>query len=181
MKNSKTTLLAVITLITSSIAFATTPQSKTVEKAREAVELNSSNWKVLAQSAEKCFKKGENIEQAMEWINRSIEINPDPMNHEIKGDFFAKQNKYKQALEQYFKAILVGKEQNFWFDNKQLQKKIWDTKSVIEKLERRGAYYESLGDSEKAIESYYMAIVGKKDFDLNADVSDLQQKIWDLR
>ncbi len=181
MKNLRTSLLAVIVLMGSSIAFASDPESKTVEKAREAVESNSGDWKVLAESAEKCFRKGENIEQAMQWINKSIEINPDPMNYEIKGDYFNAQSKYKKALEQYYQAIIVGKQQNFWFDNKQLQKKIWETKSAIEKLELQGAYYESLGESDKAIESYYLAIIGKKDFDMNADVSDLQKKIWDLR
>ncbi|XOV95189.1 MAG: tetratricopeptide repeat protein [Bacteroidota bacterium] len=181
MKNLKTSLLAAITLVSSLGAFANDPESKTVEKARDAVESSSSNWKVLAESAEKCFRKGQNVDQAMEWINKSIEINPDPMNHEIKGDYYKSQNQYKKAMEQYFKAIVTGKEQNFWFDDKGLQKKIWDSKTAIEKLESRGAYYESMGKNNRAIEAYYHAIVAKKENNVTADVSDLQQKIWDLR
>lgn len=181
MKNLKSSLLAVVVLVSSFGAFAANPEEKVVEKARDAVASSSSDWKVLAESAEKCFRKDQNVDQAMEWINKSIEINPDPMNYEIKGDYYKSQSLYKKALEQYYKAIIVGKKQNFWFDNKQLQKKIWNAKSAVEKLELQGAAYESNGNSSRAIEAYYMAIVGRKDFNHTADVSDLQQKIWDLR
>lgn len=183
MKNLRTNLLAVIAMGVSLSAFAGDPdESKTVEKAREAVESSSSSdWKVLAESAEKCFKKDENIEQAMEWINKSIEINPDPLNYEIKGDFHASKNQYKKALEQYHKAIIIGKEQNFWFDNGDLQKKIWKSKTAAEELQNQGAYYESMGRNDKALEAYYKAILAKKEYGISVDVSDLQKKIWDLR
>ncbi|MEQ8338211.1 MAG: hypothetical protein RIA62_12735 [Cyclobacteriaceae bacterium] len=181
MKNLKTSLVALIAVVISTSAFASDPESKAVEKAREAVESSASDWKVLAESAQKCFKKGQNIDQAMEWINKSIEINPDPFNYEVKGDYYKSIKHYRKALQQYHEAILVGKKQNFWYDNGHLQKKIWESKHAIENLEKLGAYYHSIGDHKKAIESYYLAMVAKKDANFSVDVSDLQKKISYLR
>ncbi|MEQ8881197.1 MAG: hypothetical protein RLQ12_16250 [Cyclobacteriaceae bacterium] len=181
MKNLKTSLVALIAVVISTSAFASDPESKAVEKAREAVESSASDWKILAESAQKCFKKGQNIDQAMEWINKSIEINPDPFNYEVKGDYYKSIKHYRKALQQYHEAILVGKKQNFWYDNGHLQKKIWESKHAIENLEKLGAYYHSIGDHKKAIESYYLAMVAKKDANFSVDVSDLQKKISYLR
>ncbi len=181
MKNLKTSFVAFIAVIFSTVAIANDPESKVVEKAREAVESSSSNWKILAESAQKCFRKDQNIDQAMEWINKSIDINPDPYNYEIKGDYFLSKKQYNKALKQYYEAILIGKEQNFWYDNKHLQKKIWESKQALENLENLGAYYHSLGNHKKAIEAYYLAIVAKKENNISADVSDLQRKISYLR
>jgi len=181
MKNLKTSLVALIAVAISTSVFANDPESKIVEKAREAVESSASDWKVLAESAQKCFKRNENVEQAMQWIDKSIEINPDPFNYEVKGDYYNSKKQYKMAMEQYYKAILTGKEQNFWYDNKHLQKKIWESKKAIEDLEKLGAYYQSIGKREQAIEAFYLAIVAKRDKDANADVRDLQRKISYLR
>ena len=181
MKNLKTSLAVLVAVAISASAFASDPESKTVEKAREAVESSSSNWKVLAESAQKCFKKDENIDQAIEWINKSIEINPDPFNYEIKGDYYSSKKQYKMAVEQYYNAIVIGKEQNFWHDNKHLQKKIWESRKAIENLEELGAFYQSIGKREQAIEAYYLAIVAKREKNVNADVRDLQRKISYLR
>tara|TARA_B100000941_G_scaffold289430_1_gene268478 strand:- start:92963 stop:93508 length:546 start_codon:yes stop_codon:yes gene_type:complete len=181
MKNLKTTLVAFMAVVISTSAFSSDPESKVVEKAREAVESSSSDWKVLAESAQKCFKKEQNIDQAMEWINKSIEINPDPSNYEIKGDYYKSVKQYRKALQQYYEGILVGKKQNFWYDSRHLQKKVWESKQAIENLDKLGAYYHSIGDNKRAIEAYYLAIVAKKDANFSADVSDLQKKISYLR
>jgi len=102
------------------------PESNAVKKAKEAVEEAAPyDWKTLASSAEICFKKKENTELALEWINKSIEINKDPKNLEIKADYFASIGEKSKALALYSEAINTGKEQNFWFDSSDLQDKIW--------------------------------------------------------
>ena len=184
MKVFKTSLFAIAILAASLGAFASDPaESKTVEKAREAVEsADSYDWQVLAKSAEKCFKKNQNIDQAMEWINKSIEINPDPSNLEIKGDYYRSVGKPSKAIEAYYEAIIVGKDQNFWFDNSHLQKKIWDIKSTnSKKLEQKGNYHSHLGQHDKATAYYFQAIVYAKEQDPSFDSSRLQKKIWSIR
>ena len=101
-------------------------ESNAVKKAKVAVkEAEPYDWKTLAESAQVCFKKKENLEMAMEWINKSIEINKDPFNLEIKGDYFESIGEEKEAMKLYYEAITVGKEQSFWFDSSDIQAKIW--------------------------------------------------------
>lgn len=114
------TLIVIITFTTQAA------ESAAVKKAKEAVaEAAPYDWKILAESADICFSKGENIDEAMKWIDKSIEINKDPLNLEVKADYLVAQGKNKQAMKYYVEAIKAGKEQNFWFDSSGLQAKIW--------------------------------------------------------
>ena len=126
MKNLKalTLLILLITVVTIAPSYATT--SNAVKKAKQAVSESPYDWKILAESAEICFSQGENIEEAMKWVDKSIEINKDPKNLEIKADFLVAQGKKAEALEYYVEAINTGKSQNFWFDTSALQKKLWE-------------------------------------------------------
>lgn len=102
-------------------------KSRAVKKAIEAVEAAEAyDWQTLAKSAAVCFEKKENMEQALTWITKSIELNEDPYNLEVMGDYYSGEGQNKKAMEYYYKAITVGKEQNFWNDSQRLQKKIWD-------------------------------------------------------
>lgn len=121
-----TALVAVFSLT----SLAGPGQSNAVKKAIEAVnEAEPYDWKTLAESAKVCFKKGENVEQALQWIDKSIEINKDPMNLEIKGDYYSATGAKEEALKLYSEAITVGKAQNFWYDTSELQSKIWNLRS----------------------------------------------------
>ncbi|MFH6982364.1 hypothetical protein [Marinoscillum luteum] len=105
---------------------ATPDDSNAVKKAKDAVEGAAPyDWKTMAQSAKVCFRKQENVEQALEWINKSIEINKDPFNLEIKADYYRDKGEKDEALKLYSEALKVGKEQNFWFDGTDIQAKIW--------------------------------------------------------
>lgn len=115
--------------LSSALAFSATASSDShaVKKAKEAVEeAKPYDWKTLAKSAEVCFRKNENTTEALEWIDKSIEIYKNPMNLEIKGDYYASANKKADALALYSEAIQIGKDQNFDFDTSKLQEKIWN-------------------------------------------------------
>lgn len=120
-------LLTAATFAATALPSTTGNHSRAVKKAIETVEkAEAYDWKTLAECAEICFKKGENVSQALEWINRSIEINEDPYNLEIKGDYYESEGDKQEAMKYYYKAIVAGKAQNFWNDNDRLQEKIWD-------------------------------------------------------
>ncbi len=128
MRNFKlNNLLFVAAFCLSSLAFASTPDSELVEKAKLAVEnANDSDWEILAQSAEIYLIKGENIEEATAWIVKSVEINPTAYNLELYGDFLRKAGKTRSATKQYYLAILKAKEANPLANNERLQQKIWE-------------------------------------------------------
>lgn len=120
-------LMGILALSTVLIFTAEASDSNAVKKAKEAVEeAKPYDWKTLAESAAVCFKKNENTTEALNWINKSIEINKDPINLEIKADYYAAINEKKQALSLYAEAINTGKNQNFDFDSSKLQAKIWE-------------------------------------------------------
>lgn len=116
-----------LAIILSTQAFA--GQSRAVKKAKEAVaEAAEYDWKTLAKSAEICFNKGENIEEALVWIEKSIEIQKDPFNLQVLGDYYASIGDKKTAMAKYYEAITVAKDQNFWYDTSSIQAKIWELK-----------------------------------------------------
>ncbi len=124
MKTISRVFVLLVLFSLSSQSMATTT-SNAVKKAQEAVSESPYDWKILAESAVICFKKGENIDEAMKWINKSIEINKDPMNLEIKADYLVEQGKKKEASKFYIEAINTAKNQNFWYDTSDLQQKLW--------------------------------------------------------
>ena len=64
----------------------------------------------------------------MAWIEKSIEIQKDPLNLEILADYYVEKNETERATKTYIQAIEAGKEQNFWFDSSDLQAKLWNLK-----------------------------------------------------
>lgn len=119
--------MTAIVAICSFTALGYSGESNAVKKAKEAVkEAEAYDWRTLAESAQVCFDKKENVGQALEWIDRSIEINKDPFNLEVKGDYYRSIGDNKKAMRLYYEAITVGKSQNFWFESSKIQGKIWD-------------------------------------------------------
>lgn len=104
---------------------------KTAEKAREAVEnAGPHDWYTLAASAEKCFKKKVNLNEASEWLDQSLEIAQMPYNLELKGDYYILNKLPDQALEFYVKAMNVMKEKDGEADVSKIQKKISEIISI---------------------------------------------------
>lgn len=124
---SKLTIVVIIAVLFTSQAFANgDPNSKLVEKAKKAVsEADATDWETLAQSAEICFMKNENIEEASQWINKSIEIKATPYNLEVKGDYLSSIGENKEAISNYYQAILKSKEEDSNKSTEKLQSKMW--------------------------------------------------------
>lgn len=123
--------MTAILAVCSFTALGYSGESNAVKKAKEAVEEAAPyDWRTLAESAKVCFKKKENVDLALKWIDKSIEINKDPFNLEIKGDYYQSIGDNKEAMKLYYDAITTGKEQNFWFDTSELQAKIWKLRDV---------------------------------------------------
>ncbi|WP_258105049.1 hypothetical protein [Marinoscillum sp. MHG1-6] len=103
------------------------PNSKIVQKAIDAVaNAEDNDWETLAQSAEICFMKKENMEEAVTWIEHSIKIKETPYNMEVYGDYLASVGKNKEARRHYYNAIVLIKQKEPTSENTRLQQKIWD-------------------------------------------------------
>jgi hypothetical protein len=94
-------------------------------KTREAVSKASpDDWYTLAQAAEKCISKGVNLNEASQWLERSLEIKETSYNLCVKGDYYLANHLPEKALDYYVRGIKVGKEENDEFDVTAVQKKI---------------------------------------------------------
>jgi hypothetical protein len=119
-------------MATSLFAFqASANDDKLVEKARTAVSSASpDDWHTLATWAEKCIRKGVNLKEAAEWLDKSITIKETAFNLNVKGDYYVANKLPEKALESYIRSIELGRsEENF--DVQAVQDKI--TKLVSKK------------------------------------------------
>ncbi|GEM_PF-1380472 len=94
-------------MLTASVQlYANSADDKTVEKSREAVEnADPNDWKTLSYNADKCFRKKINTEEALEWINRSIEIDANPTNLTVMGDYYYRNEMPEKAIHYYLQAM----------------------------------------------------------------------------
>lgn len=99
-------LIAAIMFVFSSSMNLYAFDKNDVEKIREEVQNASPNdWQTLANCADKCLRKNVNVNEALEWIEKSIEINPNPENLVIKGDYYYRNKKADEAIVVYLKAL----------------------------------------------------------------------------
>ncbi len=127
LRKSSALILAILFATTLVLANGNDPNSKLVEKAKTAVSnADDSDWETLAQSAEICFMKNENIDEALTWIDKSIAIKATPYNLVVKADYLSTSGKNKEALKFYYQALIKTKEINPQANTDDLQKKIWE-------------------------------------------------------
>ena len=102
-----------------------TKTSKIVLKARDAVSnAATDDWYTLAMSAEKCVAKETNLEEAVQWLHKSLEIRETAINLEVMGDYYMAVDSPKEAISYYVKSMSAGKANDFYFDGSSLQAKI---------------------------------------------------------
>ncbi|MBD0403756.1 MULTISPECIES: hypothetical protein [unclassified Flammeovirga] len=80
----------------------TTKQDKERRKDKLSDE---SEWLFYAESAKQRILKNENLQDALELIDQSLDLQINPINLEIKGDYYTKMGDLNSAFEQYQKAI----------------------------------------------------------------------------
>ena len=111
MKNPfiKITAALFISLLSSQVSLASGISEKIVEKARYAVEQAApDDWYTLAESAEKCIRKGVNLKEAVAWLEESLAIRRTAYNLEIQGDYFAKSQLPLKAVNAYAESFRLG-------------------------------------------------------------------------
>lgn len=110
----------------------TSTDNKTTEKARETVaNASPDDWSAYMKSAEKCVRKGVNLEEAAEWIDRSISIYKNEHNLEVKGDLYMQNNQPEKAGEYYLEAMKMVKARDVNGNISALQDKMVKVKELI--------------------------------------------------
>ena len=122
-------LVAIVTF--SSFTMANPSGEKAIQKAKSAVaNAKPNDWKVLMKSAKKCISQDANLEEAGQWLEKSLSIYLDASNLEVQGDYYMAINLPKKALTSYIKAILVGKQLDVDFQVGDLQQKVNTAKKL---------------------------------------------------
>lgn len=104
---------------------AFTHADKIVKKARAAVQKAApDDWETYAKAAQMCINKDVNLAEAKEWLNKSLEIKDNALANEVAGDYYASNKLYKKAVDHYVKSMKQLKENNFYADTAEIQKKI---------------------------------------------------------
>jgi tetratricopeptide (TPR) repeat protein len=125
--------IAFLAFLLGSISFVVAANPRIIEqktdkvtlKTREAVSKASpDDWYTFAEAAEKCINKGVNLNEASQWLERSLEIKETSYNLSVKGDYYMANRLPEKALKYYVKSIEVGKEETHEFDVSAVQKKI---------------------------------------------------------
>ncbi len=101
---SRFVALALLFVAMQGSVFAKDP--KTVKKARKAVEEAAPHdWQTYAEAASMCFKKSVNWEEALDWVEKSVEIRETAFNLEVMGDYYLKNKMPAKAIEYYIKSM----------------------------------------------------------------------------
>ncbi|NME69191.1 hypothetical protein [Flammeovirga aprica] len=79
-----------------------TKQDRTRKKDKLSEE---SDWLYYAESAKERIINNENLQDALELIDQSLDLQVNSTNLEIKGDYYTKVGDLNNAFEQYQKAI----------------------------------------------------------------------------
>jgi len=101
--------LALLVLVSQSMAFANGAEPDVIKKAREAVSSSPNNWYILAQSAEACLDKHLNVTEAGEWIEKSLSLEKNSYTLEIMGDFYVESEQPKKAIGYFVKSLELTK------------------------------------------------------------------------
>ena len=98
---------------------------KVTLKTRDAVSNAApDDWYTYAESASKCIKKGVNLNEANEWLRKSLEIKETAYNLSVMGDYYIANRLPNEALKYYVKSIEAGKNEDPDFNASEIQGKI---------------------------------------------------------
>src|SRR6478609_7373774 len=126
LKVSKGVVLGLIFFASvSSVAWASTGEDRTTDKARaEVAKASADDWQTLAANAEKCFRRKVNMREASEWLDKSLQITESRYNLELKGDYYNLNNLPEKAVDYYIKAIEVAQSSRSTSEVIEIQHKI---------------------------------------------------------
>ena len=121
--------LAILVLLTTGSNTEAAIGDKAYQKLKESVDNASpDDWRLYAESAQKLIRGKDHLNEAKEWIEKSLEVSETPYNLEVYGDYYAANNLYKEAVEQYYKSMQLAKETNPNGNYRELQDKMYKAK-----------------------------------------------------
>ncbi|WP_281614480.1 tetratricopeptide repeat protein [Flammeovirga sp. SubArs3] len=95
------------------------------KRERKSKLIHHGKWYFFANNAKECLDDKNKIQEALEWIDHSLDIEINHLNLEIKGDYYVKIGDLQEAIIHYQKAILFDKEEyDEEKDKKRVQKKL---------------------------------------------------------
>jgi hypothetical protein len=96
-----------------------------LDKARTAIEnSNGEDWEVRASWAKKCIARGINTEEVSKWLDKSLSIQENAYNLEVKGDYYAENKMPEKAIASYIKSISAKLKGSDKYDIASVQAKI---------------------------------------------------------
>lgn len=110
-----TTLTILILMFAFNIVFAGSKRDNTSNEAifmkvkAKAESVKSDDWKSLAKCAKTLLDNKIKREEALSWINESIEINRNYYNLTLLGDYYRMHLEINKAYESYVQALLSAK------------------------------------------------------------------------
>lgn len=102
-----------------------------IVKARNAVASSPDNWYILAKSADACIEKGKNMEEAKDWITKSLKLERNSYTLEVMGDYYLETENPKKAMEYYVLSLKEAREKESKTDLKSQQQKIAEAQKMI--------------------------------------------------
>lgn len=92
----------------------------TIEQAYASIKKTTQpSWRVYADAARYAWEQVGDLENAAEWAEASIAVEPTWYNHWILGEVFAATGDTEAALEHMKKALELGNQaENFWYKEK---------------------------------------------------------------
>ncbi len=133
--NKISSIFLLLTFLFSAAYAGPGNNDKAISKARAAIEKASlDDWETYAKSAEMCISKNVNMKEASKWLDHSIAIKATTYNLRVKGDYYLKNKLPRKAMEQYLKAIDIGKAKDNNYDMSDLQNRIGKARKLQKKL-----------------------------------------------
>ncbi|AZQ60741.1 hypothetical protein EI427_00505 [Flammeovirga pectinis] len=117
--------IALLAIITAAPSFAGIHDNEDneINKLRATVEnASATDWAIYADAADRCIELKKNLSEAYVWIEKSIAIDANSENLEVKGDYLALNGAKDMAIDTYNQAILSGMQEGK--DITKIQKKV---------------------------------------------------------
>ncbi|OHX66784.1 hypothetical protein [Flammeovirga pacifica] len=116
-------VLVTIVAVNTSFAKGNENDDNEINQLRASVEnAAATDWQVYADAAERCIELRTNLSEAYVWISKSIEINSNSTNLEVKADYLKLNGAKEMAIATYNEAILAGMQEGR--DITKIQKKV---------------------------------------------------------
>ncbi|MDA0195436.1 MAG: hypothetical protein O2887_05445 [Bacteroidetes bacterium] len=99
----------------------------------EVASASPDDWMTYAKSAEKMIRKRSHLNEAKEWISKSLAIKETASNLEIMGDYYMANNLPEEAVNFYLKSMQSAQMIDFNVDVSDVQQKMFKAKQQSEK------------------------------------------------